>query len=314
MMTDEMTARRILVTGAAGALGRALVAAARERLPLVPVVALDRVAVTLTGATFRPCDVATARFEDLVRPGDLVFHLAAFVHRLPRTEAEIREVHEVNHHATARLAEACRAAGATLVFVSTVAVSAGSEYGRSKAAAEEAIRRAGGQGLRFSIVRFPLLYGPHGHGNMERMLQAIRAGRYWPIGDPGTAKSCLYLDDAARALLLAAERGLGGTFVAAPEAPFTLGEIHAAAYAAVGRRVPGVSIPRAVALGAGRLLQGALGLAGRSSRLPEQIETLTTAAAFDGEPFARATGFRAAIGLAEGMRRTAGWLESGSLP
>jgi nucleoside-diphosphate-sugar epimerase len=146
---------------------------------------------------------------------------------------------------------------------------------------------------------------------MERMLQAIGSGRYWPIGDPATPKSCLFLDDAAHALTLAAERGLGGTFVAAPDPCPSLGEIHAAAYAALGRRVPRFSVPRGAALAAARALQMAAGLAGRTTRLPDQIETLTAPAAFDGAPFARATRFAPAVGLAEGMRRTARWLEGG---
>jgi nucleoside-diphosphate-sugar epimerase len=147
---------------------------------------------------------------------------------------------------------------------------------------------------------------------MERMLQAIRAGRYWPIGDPATPKSCLFFDDAARALILAAVGGLGGTFVAAPGIAPTLGEIHAAAYAAVGRRSPRLTIPRGAALAAARAMQAVAGLAGRSMRLPDQVETLTAPADFDGAPFARATGFAAEVDLAEGMRRTARWLEGGT--
>jgi UDP-glucose 4-epimerase len=294
------TPPRAVVTGAAGALGRALLGRLAEGK--VPVLALDRAAA----------DVRTADFASMVRAGDVVYHLAAYVHRLPRTAEEVREVHEVNHGATVRLADACAAAGATLVFASTVAVSAASEYGKSKAAAEEAIRELGARGLRFSIVRFPLLYGPHGRGNMERMLAAIRAGRYWPIGDPGTPKSCLHFDDAARALLLAAERGLGDTFVAAPEPTPTLGEIHAAAYAAAGRRLPGVNVPRGAALAAARTLRVLIRLAGRETRLPEQVETLTAPAGFDGGPFARRTGFAPEVGLAEGMRRTVRWMEGGA--
>ncbi len=295
------------MTGAAGALGRALIA--RIATAGTPVLGLDLADVAVPGATLERRNITTTPFADVIRPGDVVYHLAAFVHRLPRNSEEVREVHEVNHHATTRLAKACLAAGATLVFVSTVAVSADTEYGKSKAAAEEDLRRLGAEGLSFSIVRFPLLYGPHGQGNMERMLTAIRSGRYWPIGDPATPKSCLFLDDAARALTLAAERALGGTFVAAPDPVTTLGEIHAAAYAAVGRRLPGLAISRGVAMAAARALQAGLGLAGRSTRLPEQIETLTAPAGFDGAPFSRATGFAVEVGLEEGMRRTARWLE-----
>jgi len=305
-----LAVHRYIITGAAGALGRAVWGEIARQGPGTPALGLDRAVVTLPGLASQACDVATARFADIVRSGDVVFHLAAIVHRLPRTDEEIREVHEVNHHATVRLAEACLTVGATLVFVSTVSVSAETEYGKSKAAAEAAIRHLGDRGLSFSIVRFPLLYGPHGHGNMERMLRAIQAGRYWPIGDPATPKSCLFLDDAARALLLAAERGLGGTFVAAPAVAPTLGAIHAAAYAAVGRRSPKVTIPRPVAMAVARVLKGMAGVAGRATHLPDQIETLTAPAGSDGASFARATGFSAEIDLAEGMRRTARWLES----
>jgi nucleoside-diphosphate-sugar epimerase len=299
---------RAVVTGAAGALGRAVVARLAEQGSAI--LGLDRAAADLPGVDVQPCDVATAQFSDIVRPGDVVYHLAAYVHRLPRTANEVREVREVNHHATARLAGACTEAGATLVFVSTVAVAAATEYGTSKAAAEGAIRALGERGLRFTIVRFPLLYGPHGHGNMERMLTAIRAGRYWPIGDPATPKSCLYLDDAARALVAAAARGLGGTFVAAPDPVTTLGEIHAAAYAAAGRRLPAIPVPRGAALAAAHALQSTLALVGRATRLPEQVETLTSPAGFDGRPFAQATGFAPEVGLQEGMRRTVRWMEA----
>ena len=303
---------RQVITGAAGALGRSLISVARARGPELTLLALGRRGGEVGGTPIVEMDLAHACFEQIVRPGDRVFHLAAFVHRLPRTADEIREIEEVNHHATSRLAEACRNAGATLVFASTVGFSADTDYGRSKAAAERAIRELGRKGLAFSIVRFPLLFGPHGRGNIERMLRAIRSGRYWPIGDPSTPKSCLYLDDAARALLLAAERGLGGTFVAAPAFAQTLGEIHSAAYSAVGRRGPGVTIPRGAALAAARALKAVLGFAGRSTLLPDQIETLTSPTSFDGSAFARATAFAPEVTLDEGMRRTARWLEGGA--
>ena len=89
----------------------------------------------------------------------------------------------------------------------------------------------------------------------------------------------------------------------------TLGEIHAAAYAAVGRRSPRVTIPRGAALAAARALQAGAGLAGRSTRLPDQIETLTAPAGFDGAPFARATGFAPEVGLAgrDAPAPPAGW-------
>lgn len=300
--------RRRLITGVGGALGRALVRNIREDGPGTPIYGVDRHAVAIEGVLAERLDLVTAQFETIVRPGDVVFHLAAFVHRPVSGPQDQHEVYELNHRATARLAAACLEKGASLVFSSTVAVEASTDYGRSKALAEEAIRALGEKGLDFAIVRFPLLYGPYGAGNMERLLRAIASRRYWPIGNPRIPKSCLFIDDAARALILAIEHACSGTWVVAPPTPPTLGEIHSAAYRALGKRPPRRAIPRSAALLVSGALQATLRMVGRSTRLPEQIRTLTSEAAFDGSAFAARTGFRPRVDVRDGMTRTVAWL------
>jgi UDP-glucose 4-epimerase len=314
---------RFVITGAGGALGRALIA--RLEVEGSTILALDQVPQQIPDATFLQCDVAQARFSEILVPGDVVFHLAAFVHRAPGNPEEVARLHEVNHGATERLASACHDVGATLVFVSTVAVwnrppvrpdaepDPVTEYGKSKARAEHSVRDLGRDGLRYAIVRFPLLYGPRGRGNMERMLQAIGRRRYWPVGDPETPKSCLFLDDAARALVLAWKLGLGASWVAAPRVAPTLGEIHAAAYAAMNRMAP-PPIPRGAALALARIAQNSAKALGRTLRLSAQVETLTAPAGYDGSAFAAATGFEPAVGLDEGMRLAARWLAQQGRP
>jgi UDP-glucose 4-epimerase len=315
---------KALVTGATGALGRSLL----RRLDQVgdEVVALSRVASMVEGHRTVEADVTTARWERLIRGTSVVFHLAAFVHRIPGTQAERAEAYAVNHDATAALANACAAAGVKLVFASSVAVlGAGgtefgdntppepqSEYGRSKLFGENSIRAAAAAGLQYAILRLPLLYGPYGHGNMERMLAAIARGRYWPIGDPNVEKSCLQLEDAAEALLLAS-RCIEGTYVVGPPTPSRLGEIHAAAYAAMGRRCPAPACPTAVARLAAASIDASVWVLGKRSRLREQIETLTRPAWYDGSRFARATGFVPRIGVAEGLRATVEWMRKAAV-
>lgn len=312
---------RTWVTGATGGLGRALL----QHIPVerVAVIARGEVPAGFAGTVVR-ADVASARWGDLIGPGDVVFHLAAWVHRRTTTSAEVQRAHEVNAAATARLAAACRQVGAKLVFASTVAVfgrdAAGvsdaspvgpsSDYARSKLAAEDAIRGEGEKGLRFAILRFPLMYGPWGRGNMERMLRAIAGGAYWPVGDPTTRKSCLFFGDAAGALLLAASEPKveRGTHVVTPGSSCSLGEIHEAAYRSLGRTVPSFSIPYSVALFLGRGADLGLRALGRGPRLAEQVRTLASPAWYDGSRFAALTGFRAAVSVEEGLRQTAAWL------
>lgn len=319
-----MSERTVIVTGASGALGRCLVARLAGRARVWACV--RAAARTIPGAErVIAADLADPAATIPLAPGATVFHLAAFVHRRPQSDAERDELRQVNEHASARLARACREAGATLVFASTVAVfgdRAGrvpdgaeprpqTDYGRAKLAAEDALRAEGERGLRHAIVRFPLLYGPRGRGNMERMLRAIQARRYLPIGDPQTAKSCLYLDDAAAALELAAavaaERGR--TFTAAPRRTPTLGELHAAAFAAAGRTAP-PHLPAGLARLLARGADLGLRLAGRKPFLASAVDTLTSPTDFDGAAFHAATGFVDEVSLEDGLRRTAEWLRA----
>lgn len=313
------TVSRYVITGASGGLGRALISQLAARR--LPIIGLDRNPSSIAGLTKSvECDIATAPFDRLIAAGDVVFHLAAFVHRLPQSEVEVQSLRETNVHATQRLALACRDAGAMLVFSSSVAVwrdppaspdappSPATEYGISKALAEQAVREVGRDGLAWSIVRFPLLYGPYGRGNMERLLQAVLRGRYWPIGDQDTLKSCLFFDDAAIALTLAADACLGAIHTAAPPQCPTLRDIHFAAYAAAGRRPPRPPVPRPVALAGAEVARLLLAALGRGSRLKDQVRTLTSSACYDGSRFSEATGFRPTVDLLEGMRRTAFWM------
>lgn len=313
-------APRFVVTGLAGALGRALAA----RLPRERTCGVVRgdPPPGLASMVIRG-DVTSLDWRKHLDEQTVVFHLAAAVHQRPRAAADVRRTYEVNAVATARLGAAAREAGASVVFASTVAVfgtvtgrtradatpAPVTDYARSKLEGEDALRSDGRKGLRFAILRFPLLYGPWGRGNMERMLRAIGRRRYWPIGDPTIPKSALYVDDAAAALVLAAQAAeeRGGTFVAAPREPFTLGEIHRAAYRAMGRWMP-PEVPSRVAEWGGRSADAVLRLLHQEARVAEQIRILSSPAWFDGSAFAAATGFEASTALEDGVDRTARWI------
>jgi UDP-glucose 4-epimerase len=316
---------RYVITGMSGGLGRALAA----RLPSGDITAIDRMAPPprLVGR-FVQGDVAEMDFAGLFGPESVVFHLAAVVHTRPDSQSDVRQTYRVNTDATARIAAAAREAGARLVFVSSVAVFGGdrtgaplseddmarpeTDYGKSKLLAEDAIRAEGTRGLAYTILRFPLLYGPRGRGNMERMLRAIGRRAYWPIGDQSIPKSTLYFDDAAAALLLAAgsPAAHNGTFIASPRVAPTLGQIHEAAYRAMGRWRP-PAIPAPAARRAARAADTLLGLLARRTRLAQQVEALTTPATFDGSRFSEATTFEPKVAIGEGLARTVAWLRGG---
>ncbi len=312
---------RVFVTGATGGLGRALVKGLVRRQDRViglaahpPANGEDRC------EEFIVADIAHVNWDAALADCETLFHLASYVHKPIRNESDRVAAWQTNVEATVRLADACRRRRTLLVFASSVAAlqcgaaqqeaTAPSEYAKTKWWAERQIESQANQGLRFVILRFPLLYGPAGRGNIERLLRAIHRRRYWPIG-PGTAKkSCLFFDDAAEALVQASgtERAVGGTFVVAPSAPVTLDEIHCCAFAAFGRSPP-PPIPLPVVTTITRLVDAVSPyFLGRATSLTDSARTLTADAAFDGSAFAHACRFSPRVDLETGLKTTADWI------
>jgi len=166
---------RVLLTGANGLVGQALV----ERLSQIPEVDLlatsreDAPRYSGGAGGYAPLDVADAEavrrlFTDFAPSA--VIHCAAHS-KVGDCEADRDGCWEVNVGGTANLARACRAHGAHLILLSTDFVFDGADgpyderarpnpvnyYGRTKLAAENAVREAGL--TRWSVVRTTLGYG-----------------------------------------------------------------------------------------------------------------------------------------------------------
>ena len=164
---------KLLVTGAKGMLGQAVVAAAEKSSDQT--LALGRSELDITDAAA----VATAieQFEP-----DALINCAAWTD-VDGAEAEEAAATEINGSGAANLAAACTRNGVRLVHVSTDyvfdgsatepylesdPVSAQSAYSRSKLAGEVAIEAAGGD---YAIVRTAWLFGAGGSNFVDTMLR-----------------------------------------------------------------------------------------------------------------------------------------------
>ncbi len=168
---------RIAVTGATGLLGRAVVPALRARSHDVRT--LDR---GLTGDI-----AAVADWSAHIAGMDAVVHLAALAHARGVDEARLRAV---NVEASVAIGRAAAAGGVRMLFMSSVkvlgeetaAVAAFNDasplaprdaYGRAKAAAEEGLGAIAG--LRLTVLRPPLVYGPGVRANFSPCCAQWRA-------------------------------------------------------------------------------------------------------------------------------------------
>ena len=205
----------VLVTGAGGQLGRALLRAAPDRA-----VGLDhaRMPVEDAGA------VAAALAEHRPR---WVVHCAAWT-AVDACEGDPERAMRVNGEGTANVAAACAASGAGLVYVSTDFVFDGrasepydvdaptnplSWYGRSKLAGEEAVLRH--RRPDFYVVRTSWVFGPQGRNFPAAILAKARAGGDLRVVADQTGSPTLTTDLAAALLDLLDARPEAGVYHAA---------------------------------------------------------------------------------------------------
>ncbi|NLX24327.1 MAG: NAD(P)-dependent oxidoreductase [Phycisphaerae bacterium] len=212
------------VTGGTGFLGGALVEMLLCRGSRVRVLHRrpeDEVRIRSWGAEPVRGDLCVSNGCDgLVSEGDVVFHSAARVDMV----GSWRQFRETTIEGTRHLLEAAlpRRPG-RFVYISSAAVyspqaagqpiSAGRTptrpahynfYGRAKLEAEALVRRRCRQaGCPWTIVRLGFMYGPRNQALFRHFVPMARRNELFIVGDGQNRIATLYLDDAARAVLLA---------------------------------------------------------------------------------------------------------------
>jgi nucleoside-diphosphate-sugar epimerase len=238
---------RVLVTGAAGFVGRHVVHELQRRGH--PVRATDRPQAALAareGVEAMPCDLTRDPLEPLLRDVDTVVHVAG----LFDLGAPPAQLHAVNVEAAARVARGAAAHGVSrFVHVSSVTVYGrpravpadeatpfrpGNPYERSKAEGE---RRVTGlldaAGVPWVVVRPSGIYGPGGTYGLAVLMAAYalagatgRPGGLVPFRG-GPHMTHVHVDDVAGAIahLLDAEGVTGRAFNVADDTPMPWGDL-----------------------------------------------------------------------------------------
>jgi dihydroflavonol-4-reductase len=259
---------RVVVTGGAGFIGRAIVAhLAQLRHDVAALVRDANKARHLAqdGVTLVPSDLSEGHESELLRTmegADGVIH-AAGAYRVGIRAAERQQMWESNVGTTQRVLDAAIAAGVPrTVYVSTNNVfgDTGGEivdetfqrdlgggflswYDETKFRAHEAAIERIARGAPVVIVQPGQTYGPHDHSDASAQLELAHAGRlrYMVFGALGLA--WVHVDDLAGVIVAALDRGrLGEAYSLAGDCR-RQGEAVAIAARIGGHRPPRLSVP-----------------------------------------------------------------------
>jgi nucleoside-diphosphate-sugar epimerase len=312
-MSGATKQRAAFVTGAAGCIGSAL----SKRLSQAGwrVIALVRDArraahlAALPGVELVEGDLeGSDQYAPALRDCEVVFHLAAKVHAPPDTPAA--EFQRVNVEGTERvIAAALENKVRSLIFFSTVAVYAESDkvfdessapapatsYGASKLAAEKLVLAAGAANeIKATVLRLPVVYGARDRGNVGKLIEAIKRGRYVIIGDGANLKTMVAAANVVDAALLAAadEKARGQVYLVCDARPYTQREIAEAIAEALQRHTHLRRFPRAPLLIAGQVADLVSQLTHRTLPLSaDRVRKLTNNTRYTAAKIERELGF-----------------------
>jgi nucleoside-diphosphate-sugar epimerase len=276
------SAERIVVTGAAGFIGRALV----ERLARrgAEVVALVRNPVALgAGVAVRAIgDITPATpWPGLVAGARMLVHLAGRAHSALDDE---RGWIETEAASAAALARAAMSAGIErIVLLSSIKVLGESTadlpfrahqapapediYGLAKWRTEESMRAAAGE--RLVILRSPLVHGPGVKANFRALIRLVDTGLPLPFGAIANRRSLVFLDNLIDLIeiTLAHPDAAGETFLLRDDTDVSTPELVRRIAAALGRKARLFALPPP-------LLQLAGALVGRARAADRLVSSL----------------------------------------
>lgn len=295
----------VLITGASGFVGRAVtgevVRAGHSVRALVrrPPPEDDGPVVWVPGSILAP-----EALREAARGCEAVIHLVGII-----GEVGDQTFERVHHEGTLRVLEACQSAGVgRWIQMSALGTRPGaaSRYHRTKWAAEEAVR---GSGLRWTIFRPSVIYGP-GDGFVNLFERMSRWSPVLPVIGRGTARlQPVPVESVAQAFARSLDAGttIGKTYDLCGTDRLTLAEILATILKVTGRGRLRVPVPRAVAQVQARLLEAIFpALLGRAAPLSrDQLRMLDEDNLGDPAPAQRDLGILP-VGFEAGLRRFLG--------
>jgi UDP-glucose 4-epimerase len=254
----DLSNEQVLVTGAAGFVGRAVVRALGDAG--AKVTTIDQVDFPRSGVDGLVGDLTDPKVREGLTG---IVHLAAVTSVLRSVEDPVG-VYEANVGVTASLLELARARGVERFLLSSTNAVVGdvgtatiredmplrplTPYGATKAACEMLMSAyAGSYGMATCALRLTNVYGPgmeHKDSLVARLMKAALSGATVQVyGDGTQVRDFVHVSDVVRGLLLAWERRWVGPLIIGSGRSVNVLEVLDAARRITGRPLPATHVP-----------------------------------------------------------------------
>jgi nucleoside-diphosphate-sugar epimerase len=318
----------ILVTGATGFLGSALVTELVKQKQAVRILARDEqkaraqfgAAVTIIRGEIT--DVEQVKLA--VDGATIIYHLVGRLYH-PSVPAEL--YHHTHVEGTRILLNACKGQSQLQRIVHCSTTGVHGVTGKTPAAEDapfaptnpyEATKLQGEllalkaykeDGLPVSVARPGLVYGP-GDLHLLGFFSSIKKGLFRVINSGKALLHPIYIDDMTAAFLLCAERpaAVGHNYNIAGEHPVTIRELATAIARSLDRELPWGSIPLWLANLTSDIFAITPGIKGEQAPLTRsRVQFLTHSRVYDISRAKSELGFAPRVELEEGMKHAADW-------
>lgn len=182
-------------------------------------------------------------------------------------------------------------------------------YGRSKLAAEEAVRAARDL-LPVTIVRPPAVYGPRDYGIFE-FFKAVKGGIFPMIGRRDKRVSLVHVLDLVEGIILAgeSEASIGRTYFISSEDDYSMRAVADLMAALMHKRAREIAIPKSVAYGIAYVAEVGATLLGKPPVINrDKVTDLSqTCWSCSIEHAKSELGYEPRVPLEDGLRETLAW-------
>jgi nucleoside-diphosphate-sugar epimerase len=260
--------KNVFITGGGGCVGRAVVRQFLKNGWDVTILVHPNEVHSLPFSQEEKIKIVTGTLNDFsatdIPEENMIIHLAAKVHTIPKTEKEIQDFFYINRDGTINLAKHARQRNAKgFIFVSTSGVYGNqfhqeicseetppmphSPYTQSKYEAEQQLYQFFPESFPLIIFRPSVMFGPGDRGNFLKLFKMVKRGFVPMIQGGQSLKNILYVHDFAAILEFAAshtERFHAKIYNAAYPKPYTFYELTSAVSRVTEKKVLSVFVPK----------------------------------------------------------------------